>query len=137
MMAIENRETNFAEIEMYEEYMPGSTGWTVIAKAQRNPKIAGGMIADALGAGKTVISIAMILHGLKASRSRPKSHRQSSTTLVVVPSHLLGQWKNEFRKFTDGMVVHCIYDLTSLQELTAKQLSSCDCDLPMLYEGRS
>mmetsp|Transcript_36589 Transcript_36589/g.88683 ORF Transcript_36589/g.88683 Transcript_36589/m.88683 type:complete len:2159 (+) Transcript_36589:2-6478(+) len=127
MLAIENRVTDFAEIEMYEEHMPGSTGWTVIAKAQRNAKIAGGVIADAIGAGKTVISIALILRGLQESRSRPKSHRQSSATLVVVPSHLISQWKNEFKKFTDGLVVHCIYDLNSLQKLTVKQLSSCDC----------
>lgn len=42
MQAIENRETVFSEIEMYEEHMPGSTGWSLIAKAQRDARIAGG-----------------------------------------------------------------------------------------------
>ena len=49
MLAVENRKTTFEEIEMYEEYMPGSTGWSVIAKAQRQTSIAGGVIADAIG----------------------------------------------------------------------------------------
>jgi hypothetical protein len=49
MRAIENRETIFEEIEMYEEHMPGSTGWSLIAKAQRDAKISGGVIADAIG----------------------------------------------------------------------------------------
>lgn len=49
MLAIENRETIFEEIEMFEEHMPGSTGWSLIAKAQRNARISGGVIADAIG----------------------------------------------------------------------------------------
>jgi hypothetical protein len=49
MRAIENRETLFNEIEMYEEHMPGSTGWSLIAKAQRDARITGGVIADAIG----------------------------------------------------------------------------------------
>jgi hypothetical protein len=49
MLAIENRETIFEEIEMVEEHMPGSTGWTLIAKAQRDARISGGIIADAIG----------------------------------------------------------------------------------------
>jgi hypothetical protein len=42
MRAIENRETIFNEIEMYEEHMPGSAGWSLIAKAQRDARIVGG-----------------------------------------------------------------------------------------------
>jgi hypothetical protein len=46
---------------------------------------------------------------------------------VVVPSHLIGQWKSEFGKFTNGLKVFCIYDLESLQKLKVKDLSDCDC----------
>ena len=49
MIAIENGQTKFNEIEMYEEYMPGSTGWSLIAKAERQASITGGVIADAIG----------------------------------------------------------------------------------------
>jgi hypothetical protein len=49
MLSIENRKTLFCETEMYEEYMPGSTGWSLIAKAERNVAITGGVVADAIG----------------------------------------------------------------------------------------
>ena len=49
MLAIENRETVFTETEMYEEHMPGNTGWSLVARAQRKARIAGGVIADAIG----------------------------------------------------------------------------------------
>jgi hypothetical protein len=49
MIAIENGQTKFNEMEMYEEYMPGSTGWSLIAKAERQASITGGVIADAIG----------------------------------------------------------------------------------------
>jgi hypothetical protein len=49
MIAIENGQTKFNEMEMYEEYMPGSTGWSLIAKAEREASISGGVIADAIG----------------------------------------------------------------------------------------
>eukprot|EP00980_Cylindrotheca_fusiformis_P003492 scaffold781_cov132-Cylindrotheca_fusiformis.AAC.11 len=127
MLAIENRETIFSEIEMYEEHMPGSTGWSLIAKAQRDARIAGGVIADAIGAGKTVVSIALVLRGLEEARSRVKVARQSSATLVVVPSHLIGQWRSEFAKFTTGLKVICVYDLKSLEKLKVKDLLECDC----------
>jgi hypothetical protein len=49
MLSIENRKTAFCETEMYEEYMPGSTGWSLIAKAERNVAITVGVVADAIG----------------------------------------------------------------------------------------
>lgn len=78
-------------------------------------------------AGKTVISIALVLRGLEEARSRTKGPRQSSATLIVVPSHLIGQWESELKKFTNGLKVFCIFDLKSLAKLTVKELSYCDC----------
>ena len=49
MAAIENRETVYDETEMYEEYMPGSAGWSIVGMAKRRSAIAGGVIADAIG----------------------------------------------------------------------------------------
>ena len=40
--------------------MPGSAGFSVMAKAQLKRHIVGGVVADSIGAGKTVISIAII-----------------------------------------------------------------------------
>lgn len=51
MTLIEDEGTSFEELEMFEDGMPGSTGWSLVAKASRNRYIHGGVIADAIGAG--------------------------------------------------------------------------------------
>jgi SNF2 family DNA or RNA helicase len=50
-------------------------------------------LADAIGAGKTVISIGIILSGIDKARSSRKAPRKSSATLVVMPPALLKQWE--------------------------------------------
>ena len=78
-------------------------------------------------AGKTVISIALMLNGLDESRRNASYPRQSSATLVVVPAHLIDQWKSELRKFSEGMRVLCVYDLASLRTYSLDDLIKSDC----------
>jgi len=99
MLAIENSLTEFEELEMSEQELPGSTGWSLIAKAVRKTKTRGGVIADCIGAGKTVVSIAIILCGLEASRASRCFPRKSSATLVVVPPGLIVSCFFYFLKF--------------------------------------
>mmetsp|Transcript_15839 Transcript_15839/g.39337 ORF Transcript_15839/g.39337 Transcript_15839/m.39337 type:complete len:1761 (-) Transcript_15839:1193-6475(-) len=131
MRAIENRETCFEETEMYEEYMPGSTGWSIVAMANRKANISGGVIADAIGAGKTVISIGMILKGLQEARTNRNCHStggaKSGATLVIVPPQLIGQWKNELEKFTTGLSVISIFDFAALQKYSVRDIVEADC----------
>ena len=126
MIAIENQQTAFEEIEMSEQELPGSTGWSLIAKASRTRKICGGVIADCIGAGKTVVSIAIILKGLEASRASRRQPRKSSASLVVVPPGLIDQWKSELNKFTSSMKVLCIYDFSSIRKYTVKEIIEAD-----------
>ena len=51
MAQIEDESTEFVELEMFEEEMPGATGWSLISKASRKRRIHGGVLADAIGAG--------------------------------------------------------------------------------------
>ena len=51
MALIEDKGSNFEELEMFEDAMPGSAGWSLIAKASRDRQICGGVVADAIGAG--------------------------------------------------------------------------------------
>ena len=126
MAAIEDGETIFEELEMFDEQMPGSTGWSCIAKATRSRNIQGGVIADAIGAGKTVISIALILRGIAKARAARKPPAQSSATLVVVPPGLLDQWQSEVNKFAASLKVVCVYDLIRLKKLAVKDLLEAD-----------
>jgi hypothetical protein len=53
MVAIEKGNAKFEELEMSELEMPGSARLSLIARATRTTKMRGGVIADAIGAGKT------------------------------------------------------------------------------------
>jgi hypothetical protein len=50
MLSIEDLDTEFEELEMNEQEMPGC-GLSLIAKATRNRMIRSGVIADAIGSG--------------------------------------------------------------------------------------
>ena len=127
MLNIEGGNVDFEEIEMSEQPMPGSTGWSLVAKAKRTSQLKGGVIADAIGSGKTVISIAIILKGIAAARKRSKYPRKSSATLVVVPPALISQWRDEVKKFTDELPnVLCIYDDSSLKSITVEMMLEAD-----------
>ena len=100
MIGIELGEKQYEELEASEQTMPGSTGMTLMAKATRRTNIRGGVIADAIGAGKTVVSIGIILKGLMQARaSRRQTPRSSGATLVLVPPALIQRWETEFQKF--------------------------------------
>lgn len=57
MLAIEDGNTKFEEIEMSEHEMPGATGWSVTSKATRITPICGGVIADAIGTFSFILPI--------------------------------------------------------------------------------
>ena len=126
MLSIENMTTCFEEVEMAEQEMPGC-GLSLIAKARRNRKIRGGVIADAIGSGKTIVSIALILNGLGQARESKKLPRASGATLVVVPPGLIRQWADEIVKFSpvDVKIVK-IHDFGSLQKTSVRDLLSAD-----------
>lgn len=133
MLAIEESKREFQEFEMSEHEMPGAAGLSVVAKATRTRTISGGVVCDAIGSGKTVISIAIILHGLEESRrvsSDPKrGDRQIGASLVVVPPALIDQWGSELTKFTPtkwNLNVLKIYDDKELAKYTVKDWVEAD-----------
>ncbi|KAL7551244.1 LOW QUALITY PROTEIN: hypothetical protein ACHAWF_014435, partial [Thalassiosira exigua] len=136
MLQVEKGDVAFEEVEMNEQAMPGSTGWSLVARASRNTRLCGGVIADAIGSGKTVVSIAMILHGIEAARANRSFPRNSSATLVVVPPGLIDQWKMEVQKFTSAMTnVICVYDDEALGQYSLHDILEADvaiCPVDML-----
>jgi SNF2-related domain len=127
MVAIENGERHFDEIELCDMSLPGSVGLSLIAKAERtDTRLRGGVIADAIGAGKTVVSIAIILQGIERARLAKSSTRQSNATLVVLPPALVDQWESEIKKFTSELSVLKIYDFHTLKTTTVADILQSD-----------
>src|SRR6056300_1562149 len=60
MQAIEDGAVSFPEEERSEIVLPG-IGWCLIAKAAKHSPLRGGVLGDAIGSGKTVVTIALIL----------------------------------------------------------------------------
>lgn len=55
MLRIERSEMEFEEVEICDQEMP-ELGISIIAKATGNRRLCGGVIADAIGSGKTIVS---------------------------------------------------------------------------------
>ena len=95
MLAIERGDVFFSEEERSEHILPG-IGWCLIARAAKKSPLRGGVLGDAIGSGKTVITIALILQGAsKARKSRDAARGRSGASLVVVPPGLVKQWDDE------------------------------------------
>ena len=128
LLNIESGKTTYEELEMSESELPG-VGWTLNARAVRSSPLTGGVCADAIGAGKTVVSIALILKGLIKSRGIKKDVTESRATLVVVPPGLIEQWADEFDKFTPdelNLKVLVIYNLETLKNLSVGEIIGAD-----------
>ncbi|WWC85278.1 uncharacterized protein L201_000140 [Kwoniella dendrophila CBS 6074] len=78
-------------------------GVDFMLEKERNPKLLGGINADAMGLGKTVQSIATIV-------TNQSEDPKIKTTLIIAPLALLTQWKNEIEsKTTAGLLKVLIY----------------------------
>ena len=89
----------FEEEEIVEARL-APMGWRAEGRASRKVLVRGGVIADAVGYGKTAISLAVIdasrkLPSLATLNPTPKGMLHSKATLIVVPGHLMDQWENE------------------------------------------
>ncbi|OAL54395.1 hypothetical protein IQ07DRAFT_558454 [Pyrenochaeta sp. DS3sAY3a] len=63
-------------------------------KGEHEPR--GGLLADQMGLGKTVQTLANIVNGRP-----PKEHKGPKTTLIVAAPALLSQWMSEIERHTD------------------------------------
>ncbi|KAI8916101.1 helicase, partial [Gorgonomyces haynaldii] len=68
-----------------------------------DPEIQGAILADAMGLGKTIQTIALVWTLLKQS---PYSGPACKRVLIVCPASLLQNWKNEFKKWLGDYRIH-------------------------------
>lgn len=70
-----------------------------------------GILADDMGLGKTVQTLAFLQY-LKSK------NKLDGPTLVIMPTSLIGNWKNEIAKFTPGLTVLELYGLDRADKFT-------------------
>lgn len=87
-----------------------------------------------VGYGKTAITLGLIDAAPKVNGKPPaipehlkQSHLHTKATLVIVPSHLMGQWPREISKFLgSSKVVVTIKDIGSFNKLTVNDILQAD-----------
>ncbi|EMS22035.1 DNA repair protein rad8 [Rhodotorula toruloides NP11] len=118
----------WVEEEVAEALLP-QLGWYAEAKATREVEIRGGVVADAVGYGKTAITLALIASRQEVDGDLPEETDRVpiKATLIVVPKHLVNQWKDEVKKFTKpALSVITIQSQTDLKKYTIKQFQEVD-----------
>jgi hypothetical protein len=127
MQAIESGLVEFNEEERSEHILNG-VGWCLIGRAARKNPLHGGVLGDAIGSGKTAVSIALILSGVQAAReSRCVAEGKSGATLIVAPPGLVQQWDDERKKFSQNQLKSIIIDSTdTLKRFSVKDICEVD-----------
>ncbi|KAI0853261.1 hypothetical protein F5Y00DRAFT_271691 [Daldinia vernicosa] len=113
----------FTEREIEEEIVP-DLKLRLIGCAERKAYHHGGILADDVGYGKTIIMLALMhcqeefdsTTSLKLRVTKNPDRVHLTASLVLVPSHLVDQWADEARKFlpmesTDVFTIKGLADL--------------------------
>ncbi len=108
-------------------------GWRAEGRAVRPVTVRGGVLADAVGYGKTCISLALIassphrreLPALPAGEDG--NYIPTRATLIIVPGHLCKQWEKEVRKFCGSkLTVRVVTSKAELNKLNVRTVLNCD-----------
>ncbi|KAG8902838.1 hypothetical protein FRB99_004034, partial [Tulasnella sp. 403] len=130
MLAQEQADVAEFEEEEIVEAILEPLGWRAEAKASRMVRVRGGVLADEVGYGKTVITLGLVACSEAEDWVRPKPRETKGLiavkgTLVIVPPHLVKQWESEVRKFTGNRFeVIAIPGLAQLKKHSIKDIQN-------------
>jgi len=77
-------------------FQPAGVKW--LLERENDDGVRGGFLCDEMGIGKTAQLVAMMCRN------------PLSKTLIVVPKSIVGQWRTEIQKFTDGLMPVRMFD---------------------------
>lgn len=105
MLHMEQEPTPFTEEEIIEERLPG-INYRLWGRARQDVLVRGGVLAQDVGFGKTILVIATILASLDSDTEVAEKpvygHFTSRATIIYTPPHLIGQWVSEVLRFCPG-----------------------------------
>lgn len=107
--------------------------WRAEGRFQQTLCIRGGVLADAVGYGKTAITLALIdctskMTAKEAIKGDDVAGKvKTKATLVVVPAQLMKQWDSEVTKFTGKAYrTLVISNVSALNKITIEDIQSVD-----------
>ena len=119
--------------EEVEEASITQIGWRAEGRARKPILVRGGVLADQVGYGKTVTTLALIdtqrSHDREAAKLPVKGRISLRATLILVPPQLPDQWDREIKKFLDenrAYTVLVIKHIASLRKMTIAQFQRAD-----------
>ncbi|KAK7025211.1 helicase C-terminal domain-containing protein [Favolaschia claudopus] len=122
----------FVEEEISEAILT-PLGWRAEGRAERPVLVRGGVLADAVGYGKTATTLGLIDCTHKSVKTefekmgRVDGKIAIKGTLIIVPPHLTRQWDSETRKFSGKhFKVITIATLSHLNPLTIEDFQNAD-----------
>ena len=132
MLAQEASDGVFVEEEETEAVL-APLKWRAEARVSRKTVARGGIVADQVGYGKTAITVGLIdsspdtVPGEGLSAEELSGKHPVKATLIILPSHLMGQWPNEIKKFLgDALKVHVVKDMANLNKTTVADIEAAD-----------
>ncbi|KAI0456984.1 hypothetical protein F5B21DRAFT_501977 [Xylaria acuta] len=146
MLGRELTPPSFAEREI-EECRSDPLNLRILAVAERNISRPGGILADDVGYGKTVVSLALMAAQQSFDQNKSRQERGGNeentlalaASLVLVPRHLVNQWCDEAAKFLGwkGTDVFVVKSSRSLQGALKRTESDGVVSLPPAKRPRT
>lgn len=105
--------------------------WLNELRARYPVEIRGGVLADEVGYGKTVTTLALIDHQMQRARDFAQTgcagYIPLKATLIIVPDHLVMQWASQVDKFLGkNYVVLKLPNMTTLSSKTVAHFREAD-----------
>ena len=120
----------FSEQEVEEATLP-QLGWRAEVRLRQERRVLGGVLADDVGYGKTLTTLALIDQGMNkaniSAKESPDGYISLKATLIIVPRHLIPQWKDEIHKFLGKKYELIVIEtMTSLNHKTVGDFQKAD-----------
>jgi len=142
MQRVETSCEPFVEEEVVDEAL-AFLRWRAEARVRVPVMIRGGVLADAVGYGKTAIMLALIDAQWRSQAPTLPPHLRNKAipckaTLVIVPKHLMAQWPSELRKFLgDRYKCLTVMSVGDLMRLTVQKVLDAEIIIMSVQTFRS